>query len=70
MIFAQICKYFLDAVENYKYGWFWSCPTGEKCHYRHALPPGFKLKRDQKKEEKKDEISLEELVEKEVRTCF
>lgn len=60
-----ICKYFLDAVEKSKYGWFWACPNGESCIYRHALPPGFVLKKDRKKEEKKDEISLEELVEKE-----
>jgi len=60
-----ICKFFLDAVENSKYGWFWKCPNGESCIYRHALPPGFMLKKDRKKEEKKDEISMEELVEKE-----
>lgn len=35
--------------------------------YRHALPPGFVLKKDKKKEEKEDEISLEELIENEVR---
>lgn len=60
-----ICKNFIEALENNKYGWFWECPTGgDKCHYRHALPPGFVLKRDQKKD-KKDEISIEELVERE-----
>merc|ERR1712012_49147 len=29
-----ICKYFLEAVENNKYGWFWTCPVesgGQKC---------------------------------------
>ncbi|XP_041374968.1 zinc finger CCCH domain-containing protein 15-like [Gigantopelta aegis] len=63
---AIICKFFLEAVENNKYGWFWSCPNGgNKCMYRHALPAGFVLKKDQKKEDKKDEISLEELIEKE-----
>uniref|UniRef100_A0A1B6E755 Zinc finger CCCH domain-containing protein 15 n=1 Tax=Clastoptera arizonana TaxID=38151 RepID=A0A1B6E755_9HEMI len=60
-----ICKYFLDAVEKSKYGWFWSCPNGPSCIYRHALPPGFVLKKDRKKEEKKDEISLEDLIERE-----
>lgn len=29
-----ICKFFLDAVESSKYGWFWVCPNGEKCHYK------------------------------------
>lgn len=59
-----ICKYFLDALENSKYGWFWVCPNGGKdCMYRHALPPGFVLKKDKKREEKKDEISIEELIE-------
>lgn len=66
----QICKFFLDAVEKSKYGWFWACPNGESCHYRHALPPGFILKRDAKKlaeETKKlrDEFTLEDLIEKE-----
>lgn len=41
----QICKFFLDAVEKSKYGWFWSCPNGEHCKYKHALPPGFVLKK-------------------------
>ncbi|KAK7112415.1 zinc finger CCCH domain-containing protein 15-like [Littorina saxatilis] len=60
-----ICKHFLEAVENSKYGWFWNCPNGLKCIYRHALPPGFVLKKDQKKEDKEDQISLEDLIERE-----
>ncbi|XP_060535066.1 zinc finger CCCH domain-containing protein 15 homolog [Cylas formicarius] len=60
-----ICKHFLEAVEKSKYGWFWQCPAGENCIYRHALPPGFVLKRDKKKDDKREEISLEDLIEKE-----
>ncbi|KAH8401315.1 hypothetical protein KR009_004488 [Drosophila setifemur] len=60
-----ICKFFLEAVEKSKYGWFWECPNGEKCIYRHALPAGYVLKRDKKKEEKPSEISLVDLIEKE-----
>ncbi|KAL6102187.1 zc3h15 [Pungitius sinensis] len=62
-----VCKHFLYAIENNKYGWFWSCPVGgDVCMYRHALPPGFVLKKDKKKEEKEeDKISLEELIENE-----
>lgn len=60
-----VCKFFLDAIENNKYGWFWVCPNGDSCMYRHALPPGFVLKKDKKKEEKEEEISLEELIENE-----
>merc|ERR1712165_568169 len=42
-----ICKHFLEAVENSKYGWFWSCPNGgDQCMYRHALPKGSVLKKD------------------------
>jgi len=38
----KVCKYFIDAVENGKYGWFWSCPNGgDKCMYKHSLPPGY-----------------------------
>ncbi|KAL4920591.1 hypothetical protein BDW62DRAFT_176823 [Aspergillus aurantiobrunneus] len=41
----KVCKYFIEAVENQKYGWFWVCPNGgNKCMYRHSLPPGFVLK--------------------------
>lgn len=61
-----VCKYFLEAIENNKYGWFWVCPAGgDSCMYRHALPPGFVLKKDKKKEETEEEISLEELIESE-----
>jgi len=59
-----ICKHFLDALENNKYGWFWTCPNdGNNCMYRHALPPGFVLKKDKKREEKAEGISIEELIE-------
>nr|XP_023027937.1 zinc finger CCCH domain-containing protein 15 homolog [Leptinotarsa decemlineata] len=61
-----ICKHFLEAVEKSKYGWFWQCPAGENCIYRHALPPGFVLKKDKKKlEDKENEITLDDLIEKE-----
>ncbi|KAG5897144.1 hypothetical protein JTB14_020873 [Gonioctena quinquepunctata] len=61
-----ICKHFIDAVEKSKYGWFWQCPAGENCIYRHALPPGFVLKKDKKKlEDRANEITLEDLIEKE-----
>lgn len=33
--------------------------------YRHALPAGYVLKKDKKLGDKKDQISIEELVEKE-----
>ncbi|KAI6657006.1 Zinc finger CCCH domain-containing protein 15 [Oopsacas minuta] len=61
-----ICKYFLDAVERSLYGWFWTCPNGPTCKYRHALPPGYILQREKKAMEaqKEDELSIEELVEK------
>jgi len=62
-----VCKFFLEAVESGKYGWFWDCPNGtEKCQYRHALPPGYILKKDKKKmEDQRETISLEDLVDKE-----
>jgi len=60
---AIICKHFLDAVENNKYGWFWECPNKAKCIYKHSLPPGFELNRDKKKLDKEAEVSIEELVE-------
>lgn len=60
-----VCKYFIEAVENKTYGWFWNCPNGENCMYRHALPPGFTLKSDAKKKDEGEKISLEMLIEKE-----
>lgn len=61
-----VCKFFLEAVEKKTYGWFWACPNGDKCMYRHALPPGFVLKSEMKKtNNKKEELSMEMLVEKE-----
>lgn len=66
----KVCKYFIEAVENGKYGWFWVCPNGgNECKYRHSLPPGFVLKtKEQKKLEKlaaenEPKITLEEFIE-------
>ena len=37
----KVCKYFIAAIEDGKYGWFWICRNGgDKCMYKHALPPG------------------------------
>lgn len=62
-----VCKHFIDAIETQKFGWFWECPNGgEKCQYRHALPPGFVLKSQRKAledAEKANTISLEEFLE-------
>lgn len=65
-----VCKYFIDAVENGKYGWFWVCPNGgNECKYRHSLPPGFELKTKEQKRlerlasESAPKISLEEFLE-------
>lgn len=61
-----VCHHFMDAIEQKKYGWFWECPNGEKCKYRHALPPGYVLKtKEQKAVEEKEEISLEDFLETE-----
>lgn len=76
-----VCKFFLDAIEDQKYGWFWDwylvflrSPNGLKCKYRHALPPGFVLKKKETEEERRErearekanEITIEEFLEKEV----
>lgn len=37
----KVCKFFIEAIEEGKYGWFWTCPNGgDKCMYQHKLPPG------------------------------
>lgn len=66
----KVCKYFIEAVENGKYGWFWVCPNGgNECKYKHSLPPGFVLKtKEQRRLEKladdqAPKISLEEFLE-------
>lgn len=68
----KVCKYFIDAVENQKYGWFWVCPNGgNDCKYKHSLPEGFVLKtKEQRRMEKLAEelapkITLEEFIEME-----
>lgn len=59
-----ICKHFLDAVEKFKYGWFWECPNGgDKCQYRHCLPVGYVLKRDKVDEAIDSGPTLEEQIE-------
>jgi hypothetical protein len=67
-----VCKFFIEAVENEKYGWFWVCPNGgTECKYRHSLPEGFVLKtKEQKRLEKlaadsQPKITLEDFIETE-----
>jgi len=63
-----VCKFFIDAIETKRYGWFWQCPNGDSCQYRHALPPGFMLKSEKKAKEeaeKANTISLEDFLETE-----
>lgn len=66
----KVCKYFIEAVENDKYGWFWTCPNGgNECMYRHSLPAGFVLKTKEQKrlerlaKESEPQITLEEFIE-------
>ncbi|KAL1839610.1 hypothetical protein VTJ49DRAFT_1313 [Mycothermus thermophilus] len=70
----KVCKYFIQAIEDGKYGWFWVCPNnGDKCMYKHALPPGFVLKtKEQRAAEKAlmdksplKTLTLEEFLESE-----
>eukprot|EP01124_Arcella_intermedia_P020201 TRINITY_DN276_c1_g1_i2.p1 TRINITY_DN276_c1_g1~~TRINITY_DN276_c1_g1_i2.p1 ORF type:complete len:448 (+),score=153.14 TRINITY_DN276_c1_g1_i2:48-1346(+) len=58
---AGVCNHFLKAIDEQKFGWFWECPSGEKCAYRHALPPGYELKR--KTKDKVVEKSIEDILE-------
>ena len=63
----QVCKHFLQAIEKGLYGWFWTCPNGgDKCIYRHALPPGFVFKKAKSDNDNEGTITIEELVEQEV----
>jgi hypothetical protein len=72
----KVCKYFIQAVEDGKYGWFWVCPNSDpkakvECKYRHSLPQGFVLKtKEQRRLEKmalenQPKITLEEFIETE-----
>ncbi|KAG0683465.1 hypothetical protein C6P40_000085 [Pichia californica] len=72
----KVCKYFIQAVEDGKYGWFWVCPNSDpkakvECKYRHSLPQGFILKtKEQRKLEKtalenQPKITLEDFIETE-----
>eukprot|EP01023_Acetabularia_acetabulum_P020423 TRINITY_DN20601_c0_g1_i1.p1 TRINITY_DN20601_c0_g1~~TRINITY_DN20601_c0_g1_i1.p1 ORF type:complete len:585 (+),score=131.03 TRINITY_DN20601_c0_g1_i1:238-1755(+) len=65
-----ICKFFLDAVEKKQYGWFWKCPNGQSCIYRHALPPGYVLKSQMTallEDEKSKAVDVSEQIEDERR---
>ena len=66
-----ICKHFLSAVETRKYGWFWSCPGGADCKYKHKLPKGYVFKsdlvammREAAMNKKSDQDELREALEK------
>lgn len=61
-----ICKFFIEAIEQQKYGWFWECPNGGgQCMYVHALPPGYVLKKKKTDDDEDTEepTPLEEIIE-------
>lgn len=31
-----VCKFFLEAIENQKYGWFWDCPNGGNLYFESS----------------------------------
>ena len=67
--YCQICRYFIDAIEQQKYGWFWECPNGgAQCMYVHALPPGYVLKKKKIDEDEdiEEPTPLEEIIEEQV----
>jgi hypothetical protein len=33
----KVCKYFIQAIEDQKYGWFWVCPNGGKLEQQNAF---------------------------------
>ncbi|KAK6541394.1 hypothetical protein TWF694_007206 [Orbilia ellipsospora] len=52
-----VCRYFIQAIEDGKYGWFWVCPNnGDQCKYRHVLPPGFVVKTSAQRLAEKEEL--------------
>ncbi|OAF70462.1 Zinc finger CCCH domain-containing protein 15 [Intoshia linei] len=61
----KICKHFLEAIDKSKYGWFWQCPNGEKCVFRHSLPKDYVLK---KKKKKVAQVNVEDAIMKELLT--
>jgi len=53
------CHHFLNAISEKKYGWFWVCPNGHDCKYKHALPPGFVMQSKDSKKLEKVEFNVE-----------
>lgn len=53
------CHHFLNAIADKKYGWFWQCPNGYDCKYKHALPVGFVLQTKDDKAVEKKEFNVE-----------
>ncbi|KAF3925859.1 hypothetical protein ABW20_dc0103806 [Dactylellina cionopaga] len=52
-----VCKFFITAIEDGKYGWFWTCPGGgDQCKYRHVLPPGFVVKTSAQRALEREEL--------------
>ncbi|EPS40400.1 hypothetical protein H072_5797 [Dactylellina haptotyla CBS 200.50] len=52
-----VCRYFIQAIEEGKYGWFWTCPGGgDQCKYRHVLPPGFVVKTSAQRAAEREEL--------------
>ena len=53
-------------MEKDKYGWNWTCPnSGDKCKYKHCLPPGYKLKREGGAVQVEEKVDIEQKIDEE-----
>ena len=63
------CRFFLEAVISRKHGWFWKCPNGDECIYRHCLPEGYVIPDPEddlaQEMEEEDILPLEDQLEEE-----
>eukprot|EP01129_Flabellula_baltica_P005930 TRINITY_DN217_c0_g1_i3.p1 TRINITY_DN217_c0_g1~~TRINITY_DN217_c0_g1_i3.p1 ORF type:complete len:265 (-),score=101.29 TRINITY_DN217_c0_g1_i3:110-904(-) len=58
----KTCVHYEEAVIEEKLGWFWICPNGGDCQYRHAFPEGYTVEK-KKKVADVDTRTLEEIIE-------
>eukprot|EP00792_Barthelona_sp_PAP020_P009240 TRINITY_DN3281_c0_g3_i1.p1 TRINITY_DN3281_c0_g3~~TRINITY_DN3281_c0_g3_i1.p1 ORF type:complete len:349 (+),score=111.70 TRINITY_DN3281_c0_g3_i1:38-1084(+) len=59
------CPHFMKSVENGTFGWFWECPNGQKCMFKHAVPEGWRPPLQQEADDDEGEFGFYDIIEAE-----
>jgi len=67
LLIKTVCEHFLEACEEERYDREWVCENGNLCAMRHALAPGYVLRKDRGSDEESEGGDIAEKVDNQLK---